>query len=261
MTMAMMAAAGLPEEAMHFEILWVPFTRLVEDEEFQRPVNVRHVAALKQKWKPHLAAILWVGELDGQLLVIDGRHSMRAMKELGYKGCWCQVTRGLTRMEIYDAFYTKNKDRLSLRPVDLFRFGYMAGYAVQRQVLIGKSDTANGWTDGSTFIAIDRRFLKGLKFDVAGFVDVGRLLLHEYCHTDSSAASHVHGAEFYEAFHDACRDHLGKFVAGCLDRVRHTIRQAGRELDKATLKDIDRTEKARLDVQALAPAPVQDLED
>jgi hypothetical protein len=68
-----------------------------------------------------------------------------------------------------------------------------------RQILLGYSDTAIGWTNGSTYICIDRNWLK--KRSVTWGEDIKKiqmLLCHEMAHDDDSRGTHIHGPEFYE---------------------------------------------------------------
>ena len=68
-----------------------------------------------------------------------------------------------------------------------------------RQILMGYSDTAAGWTNGSSYICIDRNWLKGKSItwgrDIA---KIQMLLCHEMAHDDDSRGTHIHGPEFYE---------------------------------------------------------------
>ena len=68
-----------------------------------------------------------------------------------------------------------------------------------RQLRLGYSDTAIGWTDGSTYICIDRNWLK--RKSVTWGRDIAKiqmLLAHEMAHDDDSRGTHIHGPEFYE---------------------------------------------------------------
>jgi hypothetical protein len=68
-----------------------------------------------------------------------------------------------------------------------------------RQILMGYSDTAAGWTNGSTYICIERNWLKGKSVtwgrDIA---KIQLLLCHEMAHDNDSRGTHIHGPEFYE---------------------------------------------------------------
>lgn len=76
------------------------------------------------------------------------------------------------------------------------------GAASERRLRVGESETALGWTDGSTMIAIERRLLNSAIRSVSG---MGRLLhtfIHELVHDDDDTGSHEHDEEFYQTFHD-----------------------------------------------------------
>lgn len=68
-----------------------------------------------------------------------------------------------------------------------------------RVITLGYSERANAWTDGCTFITIDRSFLKRLYMSSCD--DVNRLMWvmsHEMAHDTDSRGTHYHGPEFYE---------------------------------------------------------------
>jgi len=66
-----------------------------------------------------------------------------------------------------------------------------------RNILLGYSDTARGWTDGSSYIAIERNWLR--KQSVTWGVHIAgiqMLMAHEMAHDDDSRGTHIHGPEF-----------------------------------------------------------------
>jgi len=72
-----------------------------------------------------------------------------------------------------------------------------------REIHIGLSMTAYGWTDGETYIVIERSFLDGLNLnDSIGVGALFALLSHEMAHDINTAGSHTHGEEFFRGFHD-----------------------------------------------------------
>lgn len=72
-----------------------------------------------------------------------------------------------------------------------------------RKILIGESVMAAAWTDGASFVAINKKELEYADYGINGFSKLYAILLHEYLHTSSSSASHPHNDEFYIAFHEA----------------------------------------------------------
>lgn len=71
-----------------------------------------------------------------------------------------------------------------------------------RKISAGVSDTANGWTNGTSDIWINRSILKKMKQGLSGYMQVSALLLHEYIHREASTGTHDHGVDFYECFHE-----------------------------------------------------------
>lgn len=132
----------------------------------------------------------------------------------------------------------------------------------RRKILIGESDHANGWTDGQTYIAIARAFLK--KQDIGtlpGVLRLANLLVHELCHDDLDTDTHVHSPEFYQAYHDTTMsDCFATTVASTLTYLPKFLETQSRRLTKRQLHDADklaRAELARTKVRAKETASVQ----
>jgi hypothetical protein len=80
---------------------------------------------------------------------------------------------------------------------------YRSWENARRKLCVGVSDIADGWTNGSSYIAINRNFLRRIKADKeASCEELSFLLLHELLHTEADTISHVHGPEFYKSYHD-----------------------------------------------------------
>lgn len=73
----------------------------------------------------------------------------------------------------------------------------------QRKCVLGISSTANGWTDGHSFIAIDRNWLKSIGTGLEMVMQLTHLLLHEYAHKVNKTEDH--DGAFYKSFHDTSR--------------------------------------------------------
>lgn len=107
-----------------------------------------------------------------------------------------------------------------------------------RKVVIGDSPTAHGWTDGSTYIAIERQFVKDCGLTMAGACRMGHLLLHEYCHDQPDLRSHVHDQDFYERFHDRT-EHVGRFAAAVVPDMVKVAEKFELRLRQAELRSAD----------------------
>jgi len=69
-----------------------------------------------------------------------------------------------------------------------------------RQLVLGKSESAVAWTDGSTYVAVDRDHLSRWYANPNALMSGIMVLLHECCHDSRTDDDHVHGLEFYERF-------------------------------------------------------------
>lgn len=67
----------------------------------------------------------------------------------------------------------------------------------ERKLLIGDSETYLAWTDGRTYVALNKKFIKD-----PDPLEIINILLHEYCHEEPSLEEHDHDAEFYLNYHD-----------------------------------------------------------
>lgn len=100
---------------------------------------------------------------------------------------------------------------------DTGRYCHSSDDGGARKLVIGSSDVAEGWTDGSTFIALAREWLKKHEFErfdrpcVRGLTELAFILAHEMCHDDDSEGA-PHSPEFYQEVHDLCHRALAKSV-------------------------------------------------
>ncbi len=96
-----------------------------------------------------------------------------------------------------------NKERLMLRMLNDPTFYNWGG----RVIYIGLSETARAWTDGRTFIALERVFLEHCSYGRGGNATLINVLTHELAHDIDTSTAHVHDEEFYRRFHDiSCGD-------------------------------------------------------
>ena len=149
----------------------------------------------------------------------------------------------------YDLFDEKDLTVLERVWKDLAHYCYCEltdeNYDARRRIIIGKSDGANGWTDGSTYIAINRDYLKARDFTFQDVIEVATLVLHERCHDCNDTTDHDHGHEFYQLFHDLSRDKLGKAVQAMWRRLPLSLQTESRKLGRAGLKDADNIVRSR----------------
>lgn len=79
--------------------------------------------------------------------------------------------------------------------------------ASTRKIVAGEADCYNGWTDATSYIAIDREGLSGMRWEGVGPTRLVTLMIHEYSHLESSTGDHDHDFEFLNRFHEAIFHH------------------------------------------------------
>lgn len=76
-----------------------------------------------------------------------------------------------------------------------------------RKICFGQSTVASAWTDGCSYIALDRNWVKRLPLgNIGGALQLFVTLAHEMAHDGNTAGSHVHGPEFYERYYRITHD-------------------------------------------------------
>jgi len=91
-----------------------------------------------------------------------------------------------------------------------------------RTIVIGISDCYNGWTDGDSYIAIDREYLKRHSPSLwRGSAAIVTLMFHELAHDEDNTETDVHGLEFYKAYHDLTRGGNCWMIADMYERLKN----------------------------------------
>ena len=185
---------------------------------------------------------------------------------------WCE--RQLTYIPIADLINSNNDEFTILKEKELTKTERVALTAIKcgfsnlhsavqhatgnqmmprRELFIGVSEHAHAWTDGSRFIAIDRKFLREhIRDGFRGFTTICNVLVHELCHESNTATGHEHGAEFYEAFHDVlCGQQSLSYGTAIRLMMANFLKRAQKEglkLTRNELKDLDREVELERDV-------------
>lgn len=82
-------------------------------------------------------------------------------------------------------------------------FGRKPSYAsAERRMIVGRSDVAQAWTDGESFIAVDIGVISEVIRGERSVSALAALMMHEYCHEEPDIGGHVHSPDFYELFHE-----------------------------------------------------------
>jgi len=86
----------------------------------------------------------------------------------------------------------------------------------KRRLHLGVSCVAEGWTDGSANIAIEREQVGLMEEGIGGFIGLSHLVTHELLHDSDDTGDHTHDYEFYANYHNATCSR-----AGILNQVVH----------------------------------------
>lgn len=85
----------------------------------------------------------------------------------------------------------------------LEKYGCWAG----RSIGIGLSDTALAWTDGSSYIILERSYLRRRLGNPSNIAHLFGTLVHELSHDDDDRGTHVHGDAFDRRFREICEQY------------------------------------------------------
>jgi hypothetical protein len=94
------------------------------------------------------------------------------------------------------------KQKLFLEAMNLYSINSkLAGYEKTRTILLGKSETANGWTDGESYIALNEDLFKDVEMKGISYLwKLVNVVIHEYEHNDENCD--LHSLDFYENYHN-----------------------------------------------------------
>lgn len=143
------------------------------------------------------------------------------------------------RSTLHEDYQIVNSDKwtsVEKRIVKILQRSYNWG----RNILIGISDTAAGWTDGRTYIAINRDFLsQNNPAEPHGAARIIALMVHELAHDCNTAGTHEHGPEFDNSFRLLCEQRISPLSA--IATFRSQIKMA--RLDEIAEKSRNRVQR------------------
>ncbi len=120
-----------------------------------------------------------------------------------------------------------------------------SGNRKYRALYIGKSDNSHAWTDGFTFVALNRDLVrKHIRDGLRGFTYLANIIIHELVHEKNTACSHEHGAEFFQTFHDVLcgqyTDSYGTAIRMMMSDFLKRAQKEGLKLSRNEVRDADR---------------------
>jgi len=114
-----------------------------------------------------------------------------------------------------------------------------------RVICIGESDVANAWTDGHSFIALNREFLKSLHImNPSGAYTLLSVICHELAHDEETNNTHVHGEYFYENYYNLTMDYY-KSPFSRIEQFLRSIKSA----KISDMKEAEKNKKERIEAK------------
>lgn len=184
--------------------------------------------------------------LDGMSLVaeinrVQGPHSETRLTWVS----WEDVTKSVSREHII--LEEKQLNRVELVALyamraakDRFRYGASDLPNTDRQIYIGMGPL-DSWTDGSTFVAINRRIVQSWKLGPIAYGKYGALIMHELCHREPSTdTAHSHDPSFfrrYFSYTQGCA--LPYFIYDCCANSVKAATQAGKHVTERETRVMD----------------------
>ena len=125
----------------------------------------------------------------------------------------------------------------------------------KRKIVVGAGsllEAAPAWTDGFSFVAINREFISKLPkptLRAANWGAFARIILHELCHDTPTTKAHTHSKKFYELYHDVRNynhraDLIGSFVRNCMLEVPYRYSLIKKKMPKSLWAHLDQEAKA-----------------
>jgi len=114
-----------------------------------------------------------------------------------------------------------------------------------RELRIGISSGAAAWTDGFSYVAINRDFMREhIRDGFRGLTVLANVIVHELCHEANTATAHDHGTEFFQTFHDVlCGTNCNAYGTAIRQMGAFLLaysQRNGIKLSRSELRDFDR---------------------
>lgn len=105
----------------------IPTRSILVDDEYQRALDERWVAAREDRFDARLLGTLTVTPRNGHYTVIDGQHRLRLAQAVGVKEVPCTVVDTGDQADAANVFVAMNRERRGVKPIDIYRADLLAG--------------------------------------------------------------------------------------------------------------------------------------
>lgn len=153
--------------------------------------------------------------------LISGKVEIIPPKEYSQKEKDMMEVLGMVGGKIFPCAMRHNPD-LSERETFYNRSSYY------RAIRLGISKNAMAWTDGGSYIAFERKTLKGAP-SLNKWHELVNILIHEYAHNESSEGSHEHTLQFYRTYHEITMECGNLATAAWRQYAKMREERAGKE--------------------------------
>jgi hypothetical protein len=124
-----------------------------------------------------------------------------------------------------------------------------------RTLRAGESDSVLGWTDGVSYICIERRVLREAAKSMTGLGAALSVLVHEVAHIDSATLDdHAHDIAFYERF-ETGMESIGIMILYASKHLVSGLKKAGIKPSKAFMGQVETLADAESFGEPEAPPP------
>lgn len=227
--------------------------------------GVESVAALLQVWKERMQGA------DERLNWNAPRH-LRASRELS--SAYSALTSTHRTLVVYENLADcpgykqlqsskikssdlSAKQRLFLRCADVVHTTVAAAIRHHtdstiktRELILGRGDGIEAYTDGSSYIAIvDGVAEEVMKQGLPGFIRLAHIFVHEYLHDTEDTGSHAHDLQFMESFHDIVLDRGTEIFNAATYGFRLMMKETGK-VTRREAKQLDQVASSEKATQA-----------
>jgi Histidine kinase-, DNA gyrase B-, and HSP90-like ATPase len=111
-----------------------------------------------------------------------------------------------------------------------------------RRIVLGRSEMAHAWTNGTDTIWVNVEHARLLRKGYAGAHQLALTLVHEMIHTGPNTGTHQHDLAFYQAYHDfttARADPVGRTAEKLVSRFIAGLRAAKKPIGQQMFKRDD----------------------
>ena len=108
--------------------------------------------------------------------------------------------------EDYQLIARSDCTKMEKRLLDVLNY-QAHGALGNRKICFGVSTVAKAWTDGRSYIALEKDWVRRLNLSSEGYIlELFSVLAHELAHDENTAGSHIHGPQFYERYYELTFD-------------------------------------------------------